>query len=471
MLPSGEGGRPLLQGWAVVDNTVGEDWNAVELSLVAGAPQSFIQQLSQPQYVARPLVGISRATAAAPQIHGATMNESVAEAAAKAANRTHDSVYSGVGVGSAQSLGGVVGGLGAPPPPAAPSAVMDHVAVEQRIAAMQTAAQGQEIGDLFEYRVAGPITIAKNQSALVPIVRAEVAVERVSLWNQRVGARPLRSLWLTNSSGSTLDGGSFTVLDEATFAGEGLIEPMKPGEKRLLSYAVDLGVQVESQNGDTLNRLTHIRIVRGTLFHQNEQRTRKVYTVRNNDATPRTVVIEHPIRAGWTLAQDVKPVETSLDAYRFAVPVSPKSTATLTIEERLPVEQQLSVSSLTADQVAFFVRETRDDAKLASALAPISAKKAAIASLEQELHAREAESTRISEDQTRLRENMRALKGSDSEKQLLKRYVVQLNEQEDRIAALRRETADLHGRLLRAQAELAQLIEALSMEMDVRAAA
>ena len=34
--------RPLLQGWAIVDNTVGEDWNDVELSLVAGAPHSFI---------------------------------------------------------------------------------------------------------------------------------------------------------------------------------------------------------------------------------------------------------------------------------------------------------------------------------------------------------------------------------------------------------------------------------------------
>src|SRR5438477_1814418 len=37
--------KPLLQGWAIVDNTVGEDWNDVELSLVAGAPHSFIQQL------------------------------------------------------------------------------------------------------------------------------------------------------------------------------------------------------------------------------------------------------------------------------------------------------------------------------------------------------------------------------------------------------------------------------------------
>src|SRR5207249_11898975 len=40
-------GKPLLQGWAVVDNTVGEDWKNIQLSLVAGAPQTFVQELSQ----------------------------------------------------------------------------------------------------------------------------------------------------------------------------------------------------------------------------------------------------------------------------------------------------------------------------------------------------------------------------------------------------------------------------------------
>ena len=53
--------KPLLQGWAIVDNTVGEDWNDVQLSLVAGAPQSFIMQLSQPYYATRPWVALPEA--------------------------------------------------------------------------------------------------------------------------------------------------------------------------------------------------------------------------------------------------------------------------------------------------------------------------------------------------------------------------------------------------------------------------
>ncbi len=38
--------KPLLQGWAIVDNTTEMDWEDVELSLVSGAPVSFVQNLS-----------------------------------------------------------------------------------------------------------------------------------------------------------------------------------------------------------------------------------------------------------------------------------------------------------------------------------------------------------------------------------------------------------------------------------------
>jgi hypothetical protein len=65
--------KPLLQGWAIVDNTVGEDWNDVELSLVAGAPHSFIQQLSEPYYGRRPVVPLPESVELSPQTHGATL--------------------------------------------------------------------------------------------------------------------------------------------------------------------------------------------------------------------------------------------------------------------------------------------------------------------------------------------------------------------------------------------------------------
>jgi hypothetical protein len=68
VLDSKNDSQPLLQGWAIVDNTLGEDWNNVELSLVAGAPQSFIQQLSQPYYTRRPVVALPVGNAFSPNL-------------------------------------------------------------------------------------------------------------------------------------------------------------------------------------------------------------------------------------------------------------------------------------------------------------------------------------------------------------------------------------------------------------------
>ena len=74
ILPEKAGEKPLLQGWAIVDNTVGEDWKDVQLSLVAGAPQSFIQDISQPYYARRPVVALPESMMLTPQTHESTMN-------------------------------------------------------------------------------------------------------------------------------------------------------------------------------------------------------------------------------------------------------------------------------------------------------------------------------------------------------------------------------------------------------------
>src|SRR4029077_4571504 len=151
------------------------------------------------------------------------------------ANRPHVGVGSGYGQGATGSLG--TNGrnfitLGALTPGA----------VENSMGGMEAAASGQGLGDLFEYKLKDRVTLKKNQSALVPIVQAELEAERVSLWSGTTGSgRPLRGLWLKNTSSLTLDGGSFSVLDNEVFAGEGLTDPIKPGERRILSYATDLG--------------------------------------------------------------------------------------------------------------------------------------------------------------------------------------------------------------------------------------
>ena len=471
VLPSKPGVKPLLQGWAIVDNTVGEDWSDVELSLVAGAPQSFIQQLSQPYYARRPVVPLPESVQLTPQTHAATLEQKEVEG-----------VTGGVPGGQAGGIvGGVVGrgsGGGVGAGKAAPAPLPSHydrlqtlgkASIGEALESLEAAAQGQELGDLFEYKLKERVTIRKNQSALVPIIQTDIAGEKVSLWNQASSTpRPLRALWLTNSSPLTLDGGSFSVLEDETFAGEGLLEPIKPGEKRLLSYAADLGVLVDTKLESDQQRVTRVRILRGVMIHSSELRERKTYTVRNEDTTPRSVVIEHLARPEWKLAADgPKPEEISAGLYRFRLTVEPKKTATLVVREARPLETRYALGNLTDDQIALFLRERTVNPDVEQALRRIVAQKNEVAKLQMQIEQRQKEISRIFEDQQRLRENMKALKGSAEEKALTQRYTQQLADQETRLETLRREMADLEGKRQQAQAALDAMIQEVALDVNL----
>ena len=551
VMPAKTSAKPLLQGWAIVDNTVGEDWENVELSLVAGAPQSFIQQLSQPYYSRRPVVPLPESVQLEPQTHAATLipgngtltgnvTDPSGAAVANATVRVYDASNnlvatvttdadgdyeaSGLPAGSYRvevnqlgfnryvannvivngaeetsndvelrvgSISETVSVTGAAPPAPRGSAggsgggivskeVMnlsllqpglarsggpDMATVAATRAAQQAAAQAQELGDLFEYKLKQPVTIRKNQSALVPILQADVAAEKVSLWSEAAGrAQPLMAIWLTNTSGLTLDGGSFTVLEEETFAGEGLLDPVKPGEKRLLSYAADLGVRVDAKAAAEAQPVTRVRIAHGVMTQTSEVREQKTYTVRNEDTHARTVIIEHPRRPGYTLAAGLEPTETTAGMYRFRVEAPAKKTETLTVKEAKPLETRYAISNLTDDQIGLFVRQKTINPEIEQALRQIVAQKNVVAGLDTQIQARAAETKRIFDDQQRLRENMKALKGSPEEKALLQRYTKELDDQENRLDAIRKETADLEQKRQAAQADLNRMIGELQFD-------
>lgn len=553
VLPSKPGAKPILQGWAIVDNTVGEDWSDVELSLVAGAPQSFIQQLSQPYYARRPVVPLPESVQLTPQTHAATLvpgaGELVGEvkdpqgaAIPNAAVRVYDdanqllaqtstdeegnyafdalplgnyrveiqaagfqtTIFSGVNVAANQSnqlnanlplsatsesmtlttltppakpraIGrvgaGHGGGVGGGVPGGQAGGVLGGImaSTSEARSRAEAAARGQELGDMFEYKLKERVTIRKNQSALVPIIQTDITAEKVSLWNQASSTpRPLRALWLTNSSALTLDRGSFSVLEDETFAGEGLLEPIKPGEKRLLSYAADLGVLVDTKLESDQQHVTRVRVARGVMIQSSELREGKTYTVRNEDTTPRSVVIEHPVRPEWKLAADgPKPEEISTGLYRFRLTVEPKKTATLVVREARPLETRYALGNLTDDQIALFLRERTINPGVEQALRRIVAQKNEVAKVQVQIEQRQKEISRIFEDQQRLRENMKALKGSAEEKTLTQRYTRQLADQETRLETLRREMADLEGKRQQAQAVLDTMIQELALDVNL----
>jgi hypothetical protein len=544
---------------------VGEDWNDVELSLVAGAPHSFIQQLSEPYYGRRPVVPLPESVQLSPQTHAASLiggngrlsgvvNDASGAAIGGAIVKLLDengqvvgqattdgsgqysfsslatgnyrleveqrgfkkSVISQANVGPGEtqlnaqlqvgavtesvevsadaasldsatsSLAGTTRrgvanrahilnmplngrsfaslallspGVAAPPPPS-------EVNLEEARAMGEAAASGQELGDLFEYKLKDHVSLKKNQSALVPIAQTDIAAEKVSVWNSTAGSgRPLRGLWVRNTSSLTLDGGSFSVLEKEVFAGEGLTDPIKPGERRILSYATDLGLLVEAQKNSQPQHVTRVKISKGVLTQVSELQERTLYTVRNQDEAARTLVIEHPARPDWKLTKGVKePDERAPETYRFKMEVPANATASLPIDEVRSLQNSYELSNLSADQIAVFVKQGTITPEMAQALQKITEQKGVVSKLEEEMENRQRDIDRIVEDQGRLRENMKALKGSAEEKALLQRYTKQLDQQETQLDVLRKKIEDTQAQRDKANDTLEKMIDELQIE-------
>ena len=559
VLPSKADKKPLLQGWAIVDNTVGEDWDGVELSLVAGAPHSFIQQLSEPFYGRRPVVALPESVQLSPQTHAATLMRGNGRLAGMVADPSGAAVsganvrlldenngvvaqtttesngqytFSGVSAGNYRveverqgfqknvvtglnvspgenqfntqlhlgsstqtvevsadatslqtatssmlvvsklsavanrphvGLGvGSGGGVGGGAFSAGPSVA----SLEEARAMGEAAASGQELGDLFEYKLKDRVTLKKNQSALVPIAQTEIDAEKISLWSGTTGSgRPLRGLWLKNTSPLTFDGGSFSVLENEVFAGEGLTDPIKPGERRLISYATDLGLLVEALKNTQPQHVTRAKISNGVLTQVSELQERTLYTARNQDEVTRTLVVEHPARLEWQLAKAAKePDEKAPGVYRFRIEVPSKATASLPVEEARTLSTSYQLSNLNEDQIGVFVKQGTITPEMAQALAKITAQKAVVAKLEEEMENRQKDIDRIVEDQGRLRENMKALRGSAEERALLQRYTRQLDEQETQLDTLRKKIQDTEAQRDKANNTLEKMIDELQIE-------
>jgi hypothetical protein len=349
---------------------------------------------------------------------------------------------------------------------AAPVALnTDSASLSSRAERQGSEAEGKSFGDYFAYDIKQKITIGKNQSALVPILQAHVEAEKVTVWNANNDEDetsphiPLRAVWLKNTSGQVLDSGTFNVLESNTFAGEGIFDSIHPNERRLLSYAADPAVRVKSEEESSDQPISHIHIEKGLMMLTKEQRATAKYTIRDSDTEPRQVIVEFPLEEGWKLAPTApKAEETTESLIRFRVSVEAGKTSNLEIETYHPEEIKYELTNLDSDEVDLIVQQKRMTPELQNAFNQVLAQKNKVSDLDHQINLRKQERGQISVDQARIRENMKALKGSAEERTLLQRYTGELNAQEDRIAALGKETADLQVQRNQASSDLDNVI-------------
>ena len=111
---------------------------------------------------------------------------------------------------------------------------------------VEAAASGEAVGDHYQYVIDQRVSLARQKSAMIPIIDRQVTGSKVSIFNESVHRKfPLLGLKFKNASGQHLMQGPLTVYEGGSYAGDARILDMQPDEERLLSYAVDLGTEVK----------------------------------------------------------------------------------------------------------------------------------------------------------------------------------------------------------------------------------
>jgi hypothetical protein len=462
--------KPYLQGWAIVENTSDDDWEKVKLSLVSGRPISFIMDLYQPLYTTRPVVRPELYTSLRPQVYGEameTLGERLAGADKKQVER-----YAAFGGG------GVAGAVPAAPQVATAQATRALVLARTRglaeagekaavtdqfdFQSVGAAAQGAQPGELFQYVIQTPVSLARQKSALLPIVSEEVAGEKVSIYNAQVQAKyPLNGFRLKNTTALYLMQGPITVFDGQAYAGDARMEDLAPGQERLISYALDLKTEVEAQSESQPVELVGVKIRKGTLMVSRRASEEKVYVVRNRDEKKKTVLIEHPYRSDWELLEPKEAQERTREVYRFLVPVEPDKTAKLTVREEKPLSESVELASTGPDVIVYYLKSKQVSAKVKQALEKMVSLRDTLNQTLEEKARREQRVTEISQEQSRIRENMARLSSSS---ELYTRYVKKLDEQETELDELRRQIERLKDQEARQQRDLNDYLLNLEVE-------
>jgi hypothetical protein len=457
--------KARLQGWAIVENTTDTDWKDVRMSLVSGRPISFAMDLYQPLYVPRPLVEPELHASLRPQMYGQSMADAERQLA-RAGRRPEERARGGRDMARREV---------APVSPSAPASLVPGMTVTETandglaggiaagFAAMPPVAAGSDLGELFRYEITEPVTLERQRSAMLPIVAAEVDAERVAIYDERVHAKhPLSGLRLTNTTDLHLMQGPITVYDESGgYAGDARIDGMAPGTERLVSYAVDLDVEVAPRVEGRPEEIVNVRLVRGTLLASRKLARAKFFEVKNSGKDAVQVLVEHPVEGGWKLVKPEKSDEKTRDRRRFAVPLDPGKTAVLEVAEEMPIEESHAVTNLDDNAMLFYSRAKTTSPAVRESLAEVIRRKGAIEQIVRDRQAREQEIATIDQEQTRIRGNMGAL---DRTSDLFAQYVKKFAEQEKRIETLRGEIGGLTVKEQEARKSLDEYLLALDAQ-------
>jgi len=450
---------PFLQGWAVVENPTDEDWGGVRMALVSGRPISFKMDLYNPLYVPRPTVEPELFASLRPPTYDGGFGKPKPEAVAQGGG--------GAGIGGG-SVGG--GGFGGAAPGAAPSpapmakkssgrasagsdaAMKDAVergadklsaqnlgrqlSERMDLVSVSSAATASQLGDFYQYLIEAPVTLARQKSALLPIVNKPIEGTRVSIYNAAVQPKhPLLGLKFKNTTGGHLSQGPVTVIEGSTYAGDARVPDTQPNEERLIAYAIDLGTEVIPQNGSGTSAITSVKADKGVITTVRKLREVRDYKIVNRSATDRVLLIEHPNRTnqGYKVVETPKASEETADLFRFTTPVAAGKSSEFKVTEERDLSELIVLGNAPDDRILYFIALKEVSPALKAKLKEALAVKAKWDDVRRDLQQVQAALQAIAVDQDRLRKN---LKETPKEAPVFDTWLKKLSDQEKEIDTL-----------------------------------
>jgi hypothetical protein len=428
----------FLQGWGLFDNTLEEDLENVELSLMAGMPVSFRYALFEPRTPERPLVEDEERTVGAP----------IAFAAGAMLEESNMDYMMAASV-------------------AAPSPISRSRAAAKMSAQMMesapTASSGEERGALFAYRIDQPVTVARGQSGMVPIVGGKLEGKRELLYNPSKHPRnPVASLRFKNTTGLTLERGPVTVFEESEYAGEAMLEFSPTGSELIVAFAIELGVNIVEQS-EWETRLEKLGIT-GTYLQIQEYSVRcTTYEFENQTEKSVTITLEHDRWQGSEIFETPSIISETLEYVRWQIPLMVRGRKQFEVRERTLQTRFEEVRNLDGLQLQMYLENKFLDKKTHAALEHILTQYLNINTINQALNKLEQERNRIAKRQQQIQANLVSLGRETEEGKLRARLVKELGTLEDRLQAMQNEEDGMRKQIADLETLATELLAKLSV--------
>ena len=437
-----DGGRARLQGWAVVENLTGGDWQDVELVLASGNPVALRQPLYTALFPERIEVPVTTAARILPRSDDA--GSEPATARRKKASTASKALAMPPRAAMEMHRGAAQASVDQDDDEAPRQAPADP------LGAAIAAAEAEDGSTQLLYRFPAKVSLATGHTMMVPFVDREVSATRTWLYQPDTSARrPLAAVRLSNDGEAGLPAGIVTAYDAAgdagmNFVGDARLPLTAKGAVRFLTFALDAKTDVRREDTGIVRTVLG-KAAGGTLTLSTRSRHTIAYEITAPADEDREIFAEEARENGWSVASNSGKVDETPTRWRLAIAAPKGKTTKVSLVTEKVDSQSVVLTSLAPQEMLAHISNLKNEsAALKDAITRLSLVVAEIGKLRMQRSQLDMERKKIADDQDRIRRNLQSV-GAASD--LGRRYLDTLKTQEDRLAEIGRVDATLEKSL------------------------